>query len=555
MDNDAKINISFLIIFVGLLLGLMVYPLVVARDANAHLNVTLGNVTTADGAGSGNFTINEDTTYVFNFTINHSAINEENLTDVNITIPANFTIGTSSISTGNITGVGSDFNAVTASNTSTIITFANANATSTFSFHDNNATCCNSSGRFVWVNLTAGTPGKYNITIQYQFNNSAITNQTNISVTVNDTTIPYNVNITSNNSDFGLNRSYANVSGVININITAYDNGNLTAGAREYDVRAVNVSFWRGSTVNASYSALNLTNPSWNISVNTSTLDDGVYNITIAVNDTLNNVNITNITNLRIDNTKPTATVSCTPKTLNAGETVTCSCSPTDPTSGVNTSMTSITTNPSTVNTGTFTQGCTFGDMSGNTNTGSTTYTVELGGSSGGGGGGGGGGAGSVEAEAARFYTKTIPVIAKEFKDVETITQQLSAKERVKVKIDEVIHFVGVREMTATSAIVEIASDPVQVELQVGEDTKVDVNDDNFYDVYVKLNSIVNGKADLVIKYLHESYTPTLEEEAAAGEEEAPTGEGEKANLTWLWILIVVIVIVVIAYFVWKMKR
>ncbi|GAI03148.1 unnamed protein product, partial [marine sediment metagenome] len=67
----------------------------------------------------------------------------------------------------------------------------------------------------------------------------------------------------------------------------------------------------------------------------------------------------------------------------------------------------------------------------------------------------------------------------------EGYTKELSVKNRVKVKIGNTYHHVGINSLTATSATIEIASDPVQVILGIGEDAKVDVTDDGFYDIYV----------------------------------------------------------------------
>lgn len=561
MDNEAKINIGFLIIFLGLLVVLMVYPFIkaAATDVSSY-NLTIG--TTSFGTPTLGFTINEDTIYNFNFTVNHTAPNIVglNLTQINVTLPANFTFVSGTNGTGNISTVDGYASSTTqyfANYSQQLLRYNTTAATN--NIITVNATAGTSGGKngtFFWFNASGGTPGKYNITIRFNYNQTqTLYNETNITVTVNDTTIPYLVNVTESNA-FGLNRSFANVSGTIVVNVSAIDNGNLTAGAREYDVQTVNISFFNGSDFNYSSLASNVTGVFWNISVNTKTLNDGVYNITVYVNDTLNNVNKTNVSlNVRVDNTKPTGSISCTPGTANVGNTVTCSCSPSDSTSGVNTTATTVTANPSTANTGTFTEKCNFADMAGNTATASTTYTVELS-TTGTGTGTNAGGGGGAEAEAVLFYTKTIPVVAQEFKVIETITQQLGAKERVKVKINETIHYIGVREITLTTAIIEIASEAVQIELKAGEETKSDVNNDGFYDVYVKLNAIVNGKADLVIKYIQEEVPPeTVAAEEPAKEVIPPVESSKEINLVWLWVVIAVIIIVIVIWWAYNRRR
>jgi len=130
----------------------------------------------------------------------------------------------------------------------------------------------------------------------------------------------------------------------------------------------------------------------------------------------------------------------------------------------------------------------------------------------------------------------------------EGYTKALSIKNRVKVKIGSTYHYVGVVSLTQTKATINITSDPVQVTLGVGEDAKVDVTDDGFYDIYVILNSIADNKADVTIKSIYEEVPEgqgkvTTTGEITDGEIEE---EEEERNLTWLWILIGVVVLAVI---------
>lgn len=570
MDKEAKINLLMFIILSTLLLVLMIYSVIapsigINNNATSQVSLNISIISTLGNTTSG-ITFNEDVSYVFNFTINHSSISvNENLTHVNITFPANVTfVADGSSGVGNVTATEHAWNNITRSNTSDTMIFNGTNSSNVIIFDDGNASNPGKNYTFLWFNASIGTPGKYNITVLFRFNNTATANLTNLSIIVNDTTKPYAVNV-SGVSGAGLNRSFANVSGTIIINVSVEDNGNFSSSNDvSTEINYVNISFFNGSDYNSSYRATNVTKFSglghyWNVSINTANIADGVYNVTIAVNDTLNNVNFTNISNMRVDNTKPTGSASCTPTTVNAGSKVTCTCSPTDVTSGVNSSATSITSSPSTSNTGTFTETCTFADMAGNTASASTTYTVELGTTAGGGGGGGG----SSGSQAETFYKKNIDIVSKDFKEIETITQKVGEKERVRVKLDNEVHYVGVRDVTLTSAVIEVASEhPVQFELNVGEEKKVEVSGDNFYDVYVKLNAIVNGKADLLIKYIHEEFTPEVapveEEEAVPGEApaEEETQEVEKtAGLVWVLIILVIIVIIAVVYWIYRKNK
>ena len=103
-----------------------------------------------------------------------------------------------------------------------------------------------------------------------------------------------------------------------------------------------------------------------------------------------------------------------------------------------------------------------------------------------------------------------------------------------------------------------------KVELDVGEDAKVDVTDDGFYDIYVKLNGINSSKANLLIQKIHEEVPAEVAEEGVGVEttgeivgEEVPTPaeEVEKAGLTWLLVSIVILVVVIVVLVALKKKR
>jgi hypothetical protein len=281
-----------------------------------------------------------------------------------------------------------------------------------------------------------------------------------------------------------------------------------------------------------------------------------MYNITIQSNDIqLGNLNNSEKIQITIDNTASTGTVSCTPSPVISGNVVTCTCFPLDSLPGENTSATNITVSPSTVNTGTQTSICSFADLAGNIGSASGIYIVELGGS--GSSGGSGGGSPSFS------YTKTIPKYGEEFSVFGSVQFEFKAKERVKLKINNEYHHVGVKQLINGKAIVEIASNHIEVELGVGEDIKVDVNSDGVYDIYVILNSILSNKADLTIKYLNEVISEEKNSkvetsgEIIKGEEiieEIQSEETEK-NLTWLWIILGIALIGIIAWFFIRNKE
>jgi len=179
------------------------------------------------------------------------------------------------------------------------------------------------------------------------------------------------------------------------------------------------------------------------------------------------------------------------------------------------------------------------------------TYTPPAGPGGGSSGGGGGGVLG--------FWSKTYLIGSENF--TQGYTKRLSKKHRMRILVNGETHYVGVVSMTETTATINISSDPVTATLSVGDERKFDVTGDNFYDVNVILNSIVNGtEADITVKSINEAITSetTSEEEkkegaAAKERDQVPPEETqdtikEKEGLpTWAWIVIIIIVILILA--------
>ena len=128
---------------------------------------------------------------------------------------------------------------------------------------------------------------------------------------------------------------------------------------------------------------------------NLSHYPDGTYNITFMVYDTAGNYNFTAngttyaansiLTNIIIDNTRPTVTAACSPTNVDVGDAFPCSCTSSDATSGINSTSTTSTSPDGTgsiVNTGSFTYTCSVVDRAGNTQASNVNYVVDSGSSS-----------------------------------------------------------------------------------------------------------------------------------------------------------------------------
>ena len=506
----------------SLIIGMFIFSIVIL---SMYFVFAAHTITTSSGGDS--FSVDEDTSNLFNITVNNTDEGQlSNITSVNITLSS----GASCVFVD-----GSNDSSVGSGDTPVADTFVNVS--NTLSWTNTTGYVVNGSEwKYFWFNVTCATPGAFNITVR----TTNVTNsyETNISFEINDTTAP--------TASFGINpvNTYNSSSNNVTFDLKCIDSysandlvlyGNWTA------------SGWHANQTNASI----VNDTFWNISV--AGIADGTYIWGVYCNDSTGNGNwsTTNRT-LTIDTTAPTASPSCTPSTVTTGDVVTCTCSGSDSGSGINSGSTSAGSTPSTVSSGTFTYTCSVTDYAGNTASTIATYRID-GQTSGGSPSSSSGGASSTFS-----YSKTIPQTAQEFKEVKKIETSsfsgggLRNRERVKIKFNDEEHFVGIRELTDTSATIEIASEPVQVKLDVGEDVKVDFDEDGYYDIYVKLNEIIGGKADITIEYLNELIPEEKGAVETTGEDVTPREEIEdeselgEQSYTWLGVLVVIVLLFLI---------
>ena len=478
------------------------------------------------------FNFNEDISIAYNITINNTVASlangqVNNITQINITLPSGFVLLANS--TNSTFGSGSFaafsiFGSVLSwlNSSEGVINASIVGTNQTFGF-----------------NATALTPGVYNITVVAT--NWTVRYNSNLTVRINDTTVPVVsvANITL--------PERSNVSGIIILNVSVVDNG------------LINTVLFNITNTSGGVTIVNSTNPTsiyWNSTIDTRNYADGVYNLTILANDTFGSVNHTtyigsNLNNsarvqLVFDNTAPTGSVSCTPTSVGTGETVTCSCSGSDALSGVN--STSITANPSTSQTGTFTSVCTVIDRAGNIGSPSGQYTVNGGGTS---------SAGSGSGSGTTTWT-THNYANQELSDRGAVSKEMGASNRISVKISGETHHVGVVSLSATSAEIEVSSTPQKVTMSAGETKKFDVTNDNIYDMKVTLVSISNNRVNLNVEYLQEAIPADVIAPPVATDGTADTGAGtvqsESGSSTWIWVTVVVIILVVLIVW-WTMKR
>jgi len=400
-----------------------------------------------------------------------------------------------------------------------------------------------------WFNATAADPGKY--TIQVWTYNTTGGYNTNLTVEVNDTTMPPNVTgIVSPTAG----NNYSGSSLLVNVSIN--DSWGSIASVVFMLVNGTN-----GSMI-TNYTASNSGFDYWNATINISNHANETHNITIYARDNSGNVNKTVMINKIIfDNVKPSSislasssstrtslTISITAEDGLSGIT---SCSADRGDASITGSGGSYTMTETGLTCSTSYQyivTCT--DSAGNTeSSGATPFSTASCSSS------------VVGGSTPKAWTMTYKPSNEQINT--GYTKSLSAKHKVEFTVSSETHYVGIKSLTASSATVEFASDPIEVVLDIGEDAKVDVTDDGFYDIYVILNAISNNKADVLVQGINEEI-PIIEGEEPSSidtsgdviePEEAPAPISEpESNLTWLWVVLGIIVIAGVALIVHALR-
>ena len=94
--------------------------------------------------------------------------------------------------------------------------------------------------------------------------------------------------------------------------------------------------------------------------------------------------------------------------------------------------------------------------------------------------------------------------------DLSVMEKILGKGAKILFKLDKEIHSMKIINIDNTSVTIEISSTPQQAVLIIGEERKFEINDDNYYDILVRLNEIKNNKANLTISGIHEELIKQL---------------------------------------------
>lgn len=99
-----------------------------------------------------------------------------------------------------------------------------------------------------------------------------------------------------------------------------------------------------------------------------------------------------------------------------------------------------------------------------------------------------------------------------ELKEAEAISRELRKGDNINFNLNSEGHNLKIRSITKDNATIEINSTLARFTLEIGESRMLNLSNSEFYDFYVRLNSINNLKANITIKKIIEFISPKSEE-------------------------------------------
>jgi subtilisin family serine protease len=148
-------------------------------------------------------------------------------------------------------------------------------------------------------------------------------------------------------------------------------------------------------------------------------------------------------------------------------------------------------------------------------------------------------------------------------------TQTLGKDDRISFTFFDTVsesHLLTLKNVYSDSVEITIQSEPINLKLGVGQSAKINLTSKEYYDLYVKLNSIINGKASLTIQTIKEripnsdlitgEVVQSSDKDSDNSEEqELRTLAGELKNLKLIVYILVLGIILIILILLLKGKN
>ncbi len=331
------------------------------------------------------------------------------------------------------------------------------------------------------------------------------------------------------------------------------------------------------------YSMTSSDNRTFN-STNSSLVQNGMYNVTYYCNDSAGNLNSSTYLNFSVDLTTPNVssvspvngyseTASSTTISFSYNFTdnlniSSCSLILNNAVDQTNTSVTNQSVNhlfSKSINAGSYTWNINCQDEAGNIGN-STNRTITIsapssgggGGSSGGGGGSGGGGSGGggggvgISNLAGKTYSVDVEQTSSGY------SQEVKKNDKIEFSLFDANserHTVSVDEILNDSVKITVRSDPISLVLGIGQSAKLNLTSSEFYDLFIKLESIISGKAKLTIQSIRDPILTEIKineiNKISPGEKIVQIFQGIKTSKV-VYIILSILIIGGIIFFIFK---
>ncbi len=384
-----------------------------------------------------------------------------------------------------------------------------------------------------------------------------------IYVTV-DSTVPAVTSLSPANGT-GINSNTANLTN-LTLSVSVYDSG---VGLNTSTSSVIFTLYFANYTVNNTFNAINtstnngtVATRTWSYTggINISQYPEGRYVLGVNVTDALGNKNTTEIANITIDKTSPSAITATEVRTDQTS--VNFSIAITDALSSVSsncivnrsdgTAATVVGTSKSqsafesalTCNTE-YTYAITCNDSAGNINN-TATYVKTT----------------TACTAAASTGSSGSASSASDTEITSGVTKSFSVGQVLGFTAVGSHHTFVATTITANNVTVKVTSTPQYATLVVGEEKKFDLNADNTYDVSVKLNSITGtSSASMTVKAISEAITPTTDSTTTVAEESTPVVQKvteaikSVSSKTYWWVAAVIVILAIVLYLVFRRKN
>ncbi|MBR9705559.1 hypothetical protein GOV14_00850 [Candidatus Pacearchaeota archaeon] len=101
-------------------------------------------------------------------------------------------------------------------------------------------------------------------------------------------------------------------------------------------------------------------------------------------------------------------------------------------------------------------------------------------------------------------WENTVAWDDKEIFELKKVTQNFKRRNRIKLKVFDETHYVGVLSLNWTHAVINVTSKPQQAVLKIGEEKRFEVSGDDIYDLLVRLNDVNGLEANVTIESIQE---------------------------------------------------